>query len=89
MGEKVRAAGVRAVQQVQATTWAEIQVFLDAWDLTKTPELFEAIVKPVESAGSDDVTLCRSIEEVREAFGNIMGKTNGLGQVNEAVLVQE
>ena len=49
MGEKVRAAGVRAVQQVQATTWAEIQVFLDAWDLTKTPELFEAIVKPVES----------------------------------------
>ena len=89
MGEKVRAAGARAVMQVQATTWGEIQTFLDNWELTKTPEIFEAIVKPVESAGSDDVTLCKSVDEVKAAFGNIMGKRNGLGQINEAVLVQE
>jgi biotin carboxylase len=43
----------------------------------------------VDSAGSDDVTLCLSIEEVQAAFGNIMGKINGLGIVNKAVLVQE
>lgn len=46
------------------------------------------LLKPVESAGSDDVTLCKSVEEVKAAFGNIMGKRNNLGQINEAVLVQ-
>jgi biotin carboxylase len=35
------------------------------------------------------VTLCRSEEEVRRAFGHILGKVNGLGLVNESVLIQE
>jgi biotin carboxylase len=47
------------------------------------------IVKPLESAGSDDVTLCWSPAEVKAAYHRIMGKVNGLGMVNEAVLVQE
>ena len=57
MGEKVRAAGVRAVMQVQATTWGEIQTFLDGWELTKTPEIFEAIVKVRTSIGNKFYTL--------------------------------
>ena len=31
-------------------------------------------MKPLESAGSDDVYLCHSPEEVREAFSTIDGK---------------
>ena len=85
MGETVRAAGVRAVKQLRATTWGEISEFLTAWK----PDPFKVIVKPMDSAGSDDVTLCSSIHEVQAAFGNIMGKVNGLGLVNKAVLVQE
>jgi biotin carboxylase len=85
MGETVRAAGLRAVRQQRATTWQEVEGFLADW----TPNPFKLIVKPLESAGSDDVTLCHSLPEARKAFEHIMGKVNGLGLVNEAVLVQE
>jgi biotin carboxylase len=85
MGETIRRAGVRAVRQVKATTWGEIASFLKEWD----PSPFEVIAKPIDSAGSEDVTLCRSVTELQDAFGHIMGKVNGLGLLNEAVLVQE
>ena len=85
MGETVRSAGVRAVKQLRATTWVDIAAFLEAWQ----PSPFQVIVKPLDSAGSDDVTLCHDLGEVQAAFGNIMGKINGLGLVNAAVLVQE
>eukprot|EP01036_Dinobryon_divergens_P038510 gene38510-50572_t len=85
MGETVRAAGVRAVKQLRASTWGEISAFLEEWQ----PNPFKVIVKPMDSAGSDDVTLCHSIHDIQTAFGNIMGKVNGLGLINKAVLVQE
>lgn len=85
MGETIRAAGVRAVKQLRATTWGEIDGWIKEWN----PSPFKVIVKPMDSAGSDDVTLCQSHKEVQDAFGNIMGKINGLGLVNKAVLVQE
>jgi len=85
MGETIRAAGVRAVKQLRANKWADIAAFLEAWQ----PSPFKVVVKPCDSAGSDDVTLCHSPEQVQRAYGNIMGKTNGLGLVNEGVLVQE
>ena len=51
------------------------------------------IVKPSDSAGSDDVTLCLSCDDVKNAFTHIMANkavgSNGLGLVNKAVLVQE
>ena len=85
MGEAIRAAGLRAVKQLRATAWGEIEAWLNDWN----PDPFKVIVKPMDSAGSDDVTLCRSMQDVQTAFGNIMGKVNGLGLVNNAVLVQE
>jgi hypothetical protein len=85
MGETVRAAGIRAVKQLQSQTWNEIATFLQEWQ----PNPYRVIVKPMDSAGSDDVTLCRSEEEVQRAFGHILGKVNGLGLVNSSVLVQE
>ena len=85
MGETIRQAGVRAVKQVKASTWKEVENFMKEW----RPEPYEIIVKPVDSAGSEDVTLCRSEEELKSAFSRILGKVNGLGLLNEAVLVQE
>ena len=85
MGETIKSAGLRAVHQLRASTWAEISTWITSWN----PDPFKVIVKPLDSAGSDDVTLCLSIEDVQAAFGNIMGKVNGLGLVNRAVLVQE
>ncbi|CAK4085457.1 unnamed protein product [Aphanomyces euteiches] len=86
MGEKIRAAGLRAVKQCSATTWKQIENFIEN-DLRPNP--FEVIVKPVESAGSDDVFLCRSMEDVKKAFGSIQGKINHLGLQNRSTLVQE
>jgi biotin carboxylase len=71
--------------QSRATTWGSISNFLSSWK----PNPFNVIVKPMESAGSDDVTLCHSISDVKSAFGNIMGKVNSLGTINDGVLVQE
>ena len=85
MGETIKAAGIRAVRQLRSSVWGEIQDWIKQFN----PTPFKVIVKPLDSAGSDDVTLCLNLEEVKAAFGNIMGKVNGLGIVNRAILVQE
>lgn len=80
MGEKVRAAGLRAVAQVQATKWSQVESFVkkELVPMLKGGD-FKVIVKPVESAGSDDVTLCRSMDEVRAAFGSIRARSTVWG----------
>jgi hypothetical protein len=101
MGEKVRAAGVRAVKQFRVAAKeavaqrAEVNSLLKqfwpeqvAAEESATPVAFSAVVKPLESAGSDGVTKCRSLEEVRVAVANLVGGINGLGQRNDGVLVQ-
>ncbi len=85
MGEKVRNAGVRAVKQRNCTSISDLRNFLD----TLTTKPFKCVVKPVQSAGSDDVFLCSSYEEAETAFTRIYGKINGLGLVNESALAQE
>ena len=70
----------------KATKWSQVVEFIEN-DLK--PQPFQVVVKPVESAGSDDVTLCTSMDHVKQAFGNIQGKINGLGLENKATLVQE
>ena len=85
MGETIRKNGVRAVKQVKATSWTDVQEFLKTWK----PDPFNLIIKPINSAGSEDVTLCKSIQELEQAFHRIIGKVNGLGLLNEEVLVQE
>lgn len=95
MGETVRNSGVRAVRQIKATNWNQVEEWVQAESKLQShwyndSEIqFKVIVKPLDSAGSDDVTLCTTIEEVKNAYGNIMGKVNSLGFVNSAVLVQE
>lgn len=85
MGETIRAAGLRAVKQLKATTWEEIETYIQAWN----PSPFQVIVKPMDSAGSDGVTLCYSLEEIHQTFNELLGKVNGIGMINRAVLVQE
>ncbi len=88
MGEKVRDAGVRAVQQCLCTSVAEMLLFLEG--LPRDAEGRQrSVVKPVQSAGTDDVFLCTTVEEAVTAFTRILGKINGLGLLNDAVLVQE
>lgn len=85
MGEAVRQSGVRAVKQRACTSAPQVIEFLAS--LTAVP--LKCVVKPVQSAGTDDVFLCSSEEEALTAFSRIFMKRNGLGLVNESVLVQE
>jgi biotin carboxylase len=86
MGETLRRANIRAVKQVKASTWAEAKKFIQE-DLKPSP--VKVVLKPLESAGTEDVILCFSIEEAKKTFNLILGKINGLGIENQAVLVQE
>lgn len=85
MGETVRAANIRAVKQIKSSNWTEIENFLNDWD----PNPFKVIVKPLDSAGSDGVTLCLSKDQVQETFHFLIGRVNGLGLSNHSVLIQE
>ena len=87
MGEKVRNAGVRAVLQATCSSEDQLEAFLTKLFIDSGTK--KSVVKPVQSAGSDDVFLCNSLEEAKDAFGRIYMKRNGLGQINVNVLVQE
>lgn len=85
MGECVRQAGHRAVKQQNCTDLKMLYEFLDT--LPQNP--FKCVLKPAQSAGSDDVFLCNNYDEATVAFNRIVGKRNGLGLINENVLAQE
>ncbi|MFG2607155.1 ATP-grasp domain-containing protein [Streptomyces sp. NPDC048514] len=83
MMEALSAAGVRTSRQCQG---ADLERLLN-W--RRTAGLERVVVKPLDSAGSDDVYTCDTDEEVTEAFEAIIGKTNLMLRANETVLVQE
>jgi hypothetical protein len=83
MHEKLRSVGLSSLRQgrcetpEEAATWA---VREKCWPL---------VVKPVASAGADDVTFCANRSEVIHAAEAILGKKNKIGEVNDAVVLQE
>lgn len=92
MGEKVRAAGIRAVKQANCSTLEDMHKFRDQLRIDLRVPLdvpLKVVVKPAQSAGTDDVFLCADAEEAETAFNRILGKINGLGLLNTHVLVQE
>lgn len=80
--DAVKAAGLRSVRSVCGKAWGEVEAF------TKTESL-PIIVKPVESAGSDGVKLCHTVEEVRGHFELLMTSQRKCGAQDAAVLLQE
>lgn len=87
-GEAVRAAGLEAVHQRLAHTREDVEEFIGTIERA-CPSKFKAVVKPVEGAGSDGVTVCESAAAVRAAFAKLEGTKNILGLENYAVLCQE
>ena len=83
--EAVRAGKLNACGQQLAETAADVETFLKEYN----PTPFKAVVKPVEGAGSDGVSICSSADEVRAAFKTLEGTKNVLGLTNYAVLRQE
>mmetsp|Transcript_46665 Transcript_46665/g.107091 ORF Transcript_46665/g.107091 Transcript_46665/m.107091 type:complete len:565 (-) Transcript_46665:651-2345(-) len=83
--EAVRKAGLNACSQMLAVTMDDVERFL----LQPKPTPFKAVVKPVEGAGSDGVSICYSEQEVRNCFKALQGTQNVLGLTNKEVLLQE
>jgi hypothetical protein len=83
MAQALRAAGVRAIEEIktgdadEAVAWA---VKRDDWPV---------VVKPVDSAGTDGVVLCETPDAIRAAFAETIGRPNALHGSNEQLLVQE
>lgn len=84
--EAVRAAGLDAPLQKLATTAADVEAWLSSEPF---PVPFKAVVKPVEGAGSDGVSICDSPDSVRRAYAALEGTSNVLGLTNYEVLLQE
>eukprot|EP00744_Colponema_vietnamica_P019143 GILI01027073.1.p1 GENE.GILI01027073.1~~GILI01027073.1.p1 ORF type:complete len:461 (-),score=108.77 GILI01027073.1:855-2111(-) len=84
MQEALRKAGLRAVGQCMAKDFEEARTWI-----TEQWKKFPVVCKPLRSAGTDGVTLCHSLEEVEQVFSKICGVVNQLGEVEDAVLVQE
>lgn len=81
----LRSPGVRAVVQAMCVNEEQVSAFIK----TLPGKDARCVVKPVQSAGSDDVFLCANEEEALTAFGRINGTMNGIGLQNTCVLVQE
>lgn len=78
----VKSAGMRAVREAVGTEWSSVEAFV------KTEQM-PVVVKPVESAGSEGVKLCRSKEDAQAHFELLMGAQRKVGSFGAAVLVQE
>lgn len=63
--ELVKAAGLRSVRQACGSKFEEVQTFLES-------EEYPVILKPLDSAGSDGVKLCRTFEEAKQHFHHLM-----------------
>lgn len=60
---------------------------LIAWK--KREQLNKVVVKPIEGCGDEDAYICESDDDIVLAHNAIVGKTNMLGLVNDAVVMQE
>lgn len=78
----VKAAGLRAVREMCGTSWTDVEQFARS-------EPMPIVVKPVESAGSDGVKLCTSLEDAEAHFNLLMSSQKRWGSQDAAVLCQE
>ncbi|SEM09734.1 ATP-grasp domain-containing protein [Streptacidiphilus jiangxiensis] len=83
MMDALRAAGVRTPRQLRS---GDVEELVRWW---RESGLERVVVKPIDSAGSDDVFTCDTEQAVRSAATAVLGKTNLMLRANEAVLVQE
>ena len=83
MAEALARAGVPVARQVRAAVPEDVL----RWRASVS--VSDVVLKPIDSAGSEDVYFCTSDEEVLDAFPRIVGKENLMMRRNRNVLCQE
>lgn len=81
MIEALRAAGIRCADQLKSDDVEEVL----AWAAGTG---YPVVVKPLSSASTDKVSVCRGPREVRAAVGEVLGSHDIFGRHNTEVLVQ-
>ncbi|MEM7173969.1 MAG: ATP-grasp domain-containing protein [Bacteroidota bacterium] len=83
MMEAVRKNKLVAIPQFQS---ASLRKIID-WYLRKGYK--KVVVKPLESAGGDNVHFCTSIQEIKQACQKILHQKNVFGELNKRILIQQ
>ncbi|MGK5532493.1 ATP-grasp domain-containing protein [Streptomyces sp. URMC 129] len=83
MHERLRGRGLRHAAQLKTAHRAEAARWLDEHGT------YPVVVKPLDSTGSDGVSVCASRDEALRAFLRVLGRVNRLGRLNDEVLLQE
>jgi hypothetical protein len=83
MNEALRAAGLRTAEALKTGDVADAVAW--AADRGGAP----VVVKPLDSAGTDGVVICRDAAAIEAAFAASLGRPNALHGANEELLVQE
>ncbi|MFE8944773.1 ATP-grasp domain-containing protein [Streptomyces sp. NPDC007856] len=82
MIEALRASGLRCARQLKSADAAEIV----AWAQREAG--YPVVVKPLSSASTDGVSICRSAEEIRRAVAAVLGTYDIFERRNTEVLAQ-
>jgi ATP-grasp domain len=83
MSEALRAAGLRAAEALKTSNTAEAV----EWAAARGGA--PVVVKPLDSAGTDGVSIAHDAAAIEAAFAAILGRPNALHGANEELLVQE
>jgi biotin carboxylase len=83
MHQAVLKEGLRIPQQILADCAEDVVQWFDVNKFDKM------VVKPVHSAGSDDVTIVSSPDQITSVVKKVLGKKNLLGYDNKLILAQE
>ncbi len=83
MHERLREVGLRSARQRKTCD----RDALDEW--LRGHGTYPVVIKPVDSTGSDGVSVCAGRDEALAAFDRILRQVNLLGRINQEVLAQE
>lgn len=83
MQEAARAHGLRAAAQCKVASVDQAREWVEAYGR------FPVVVKPAASAGSDNISICKSTDEVIAAVARVLQARNLFGSPNTHALVQE
>jgi len=83
MQEKIKADGLRGIKHQIVSNTA------DALNFIGEGLSYPIIVKPLESAATEGVSLCNNADEVEVAITKFLGATNVFGFVNNSMMIQE
>jgi biotin carboxylase len=83
MAEAARRAGLATARSRVSRS----STGLETW--ARAGGAWPAVVKPIESAGTDNVFFCFTLEDIRAAHKTIMASADRYGRPNKAVLAQQ